>query len=186
MQEIVELNELIKDHCRTNKIRFIDAYSEFADGSGRLRKEYSYGDGGHLNGAGYRRLGEFIALRVADLLAHDNMIACLGDSITEGYPGHLNELKKGNRWKPYTAYLERPNVKVLNFGVSGDTTDGMTMRLFRDVLKSRSSVCITLGGTNDLLGGVPPGEAFQNLAAIYGECERQNILPVAVTVLPVD
>ena len=186
MDEMVELNELIRDHCRRNKIKIIDPYPDFDDGNGRLRKEYSYGDGGHMNGAGYKRLGEHIAIRIVDLLKPQNIIACLGDSITEGYPGHLNELKKGNKWQPYTRYLEKPGVRVLNFGVSGDTTDGMTVRFFRDVLKSRANVCIIMGGVNVLFGGIPPGEAFQNLAALYAECERQAILPIAVTVLPID
>lgn len=186
MEEIIKLNELIREHCRRNKIRLIDAYLEFEDGSDRLKKEYSFGDGGHLNGAGYRRLGELIAIRTADMLNTGKIIACLGDSITEGYPGHLNERKKGNQWQPYTRYLERPGVKIFNFGVSGDTTEGMTMRFFRDVLKSRAAACIIMGGINDLLGGIPAREAFQNLAALYSECQRQAIIPVAVTVLPID
>jgi len=186
MDDIIELDELIKNHCRRNKIRMIDAYPEFDDGSGRLRREYSHGDGGHLNAAGYRRLGEILGLRLADLLNSDNIVACLGDSITEGYPGHLNERKKGNIWQPYTHYLERPGARVLNFGLSGDTTEGMTVRFFRDVLRSRATVCVIMGGINDILGGVPPRETFQNLSALYSECERQSVTAVAVTVLPID
>jgi lysophospholipase L1-like esterase len=186
MDEILELNELIRGHCRRNKIRLIDAHPHFDDGSGRLKKEYSHGDGGHLNGAGYKRLGELIAIHTAELLQPGNIVACLGDSITEGYPGHLNERKKGNEWQPYTHYLQKPKMKVLNFGVSGDTTDGMTVRFFRDVLKSRATACIILGGVNDILGGIPASEAFQNLSALYAECDRQAILPIAVTVLPID
>jgi len=186
MDEIIALNGLIRDHCRKNKIRLIDAYSQFDDGSGHLKRQYSNGDGGHLNAAGYRALGEFVALMAADRLNPGNIVACLGDSITEGYPGHLNERKKGNLWEPYTHYLQRPGGKVLNFGLSGDTTEGMTLRFFRDVLKSRATACIILGGINDILGGVPPRDAFQTLVALYSECDRQSILPIAVTVLPVD
>jgi lysophospholipase L1-like esterase len=186
MDEIIELNGLIRDHCRKNKIRLIDAYPEFEDGAGRLKKEYSHGDGGHLNAAGYRRLGELVAIRLADMLNSDNIVACLGDSITEGYPGHLNERKKGNIWQPYTHYLQKPGARVFNFGLSGDTTEGMTVRFFRDVLKSRATACVIMGGINDILGGVSPKEAFSNLSALYSECDRQSITAVAVTVLPID
>ncbi|MEM2869214.1 MAG: GDSL-type esterase/lipase family protein [Thermoplasmata archaeon] len=185
MEEIVRLNELIRSHCRGARIRLADAYPVFDDGAGRLKREYSYGDGGHLNAAGYRRLGEFLAIELVDLLRPGTTVACLGDSITEGYPGHINS-RTENEWEPYTHYLKRPGVKVLNFGVSGDTTDGMMLRLHRDVARSGANVCILLGGINDLLGGTPVQEVFENLKAMYAELDRYHILPVAVTVLPID
>ncbi|MGQ9582921.1 MAG: GDSL-type esterase/lipase family protein [Thermoplasmatota archaeon] len=185
MEEIVRLNELIRAHCRGEGVRLADAFKVFEGDDGRLLREYSHGDGGHLNAAGYRRLGEFLSMELVDLLKPGATVACLGDSITEGYPGHING-RTGNEWEPYTRYLMRPGVRVLNLGVSGDTTEGMMVRLHRDVSRSGADICIVLGGVNDLLGGVPVREVFENLRAMYAELDRYRILPVAVTVLPID
>ena len=184
MQEIMELNELIKNHCRTNKIRLIDAYPEFADGAGRLKKEYSYGDGGHLNGAGYKRLGELIAIRVADLLAHENTIACLGDSITEGYPYSILPLRGAEVFRPYPDHLRVEGVTVVNLGVAGDTALDMLERA-REIVPASMDACIVMGGVNDLLIGRRVGSVLGTLADIYSTLEQADIAPFAMTVLPV-
>jgi lysophospholipase L1-like esterase len=73
-------------------------------------------------------------------------IVCLGDSITAGYI-------KGSDYpdKSYPAHLQkRVTVKVVNAGVSGDTTTKALSRVNGDVLsKSPQIVIIALGG-NDL------------------------------------
>jgi len=186
MDDILHLNELIRNHCRGKRIRLLDAYTQFADNEDHLRGEYSVGDGGHLNGAGYKHLGQFIATSLSDLLKPGAKVACLGDSITEGYPGHFNGQEETRQWEPYTHYLKKPGVRVFNFGLSGDTTEGMTKRFYRDVLKVEPGLCIIMGGVNDLFGGIPPREVLEALAAIYADAERHQMMPVAVTVLPVD
>lgn len=71
-------------------------------------------------------------------------IAALGDSITFGYP-------TGRSWTELVA--ERLEVEVLNFGVSGDTLDGMLARLETQVLPARPDYCIVMGGANDAFMG---------------------------------
>ena len=186
MDEITELNEMIRDRCRGKRMRLVDAYTQFADDEDHLLKEFSAGDGGHLNGAGYKHLGQFIATSIADILKPGAKVACLGDSITEGYPGHFNGQEETRKWEPYTHYLKKPGVKVQNFGLSGDTTDGMTRRFYRDVLRSEPTICIVMGGVNDLFGGVPPRDVMEALAAIYADADRHQMVPIAVTVLPID
>jgi lysophospholipase L1-like esterase len=186
MDEILQLNEMIRDHCRGRRIRLVDAYVEFTDTQDHLRGEFSAGDGGHLNGEGYRHLGRFIATSLSDILKPGTRVACLGDSITEGYPGHFNGQEETRQWEPYTSYLKKPGVKVVNFGLSGDTTEGMTKRFYRDVLRSEPHICIILGGVNDLFGGIPSRDVMEALAALYADSERHQMVPVAVTVLPID
>jgi len=186
MDEILALNELIRNHCRGKRVRLVDAYVEFADARDHLRKEFSAGDGGHLNGEGYRHMGRFMATSLSDILKPGAKVACLGDSITEGYPGHFNGQEETRQWEPYTHYLKRPGVKVTNFGLSGDTTEGMTRRFYRDVLRAGPTICIIMGGVNDLFGGIPPKEVLEALSALYADSERHQMLPVAVTVLPID
>jgi len=186
LDEIIALNRLIREHCRVKKIRLVDAYYAFNDGNDNLASEFSNGDGGHLNAKGYKKLGEFIVTQLTDLLKPGMKVACLGDSITEGYPGHFVGQEKFRKWDPYPMYLEKKGVKALNFGRSGDTTDGMIARFFRDVKESGAGLCIVLGGVNDLFGMVPAQQVFENLASIYADCQHLSILPVAVTVLPID
>ena len=85
-------------------------------------------------------------------------LAALGDSITAGYripgayPEHLG------RWRGVPAH---------NFGVAGDTTEGMLRRL-PDVLASGPApqIVIVMGGTNDIARGWPPERTVGNLDAI--------------------
>jgi len=177
---------MIKEHCRLKKIRLVDAYNVFEDGNGNLLEEYSNKDGGHLNAKGYKKLGEFITTQISDLLKPGKKVACLGDSITEGYPGHFVGQEKFRKWDPYPMYLEKKGVKAMNFGRSGDTTDGLITRFFRDVRESGAEVCIVLGGVNDLFGMVPARQVFENLASIYADALHLSMIPVAVTVLPID
>jgi lysophospholipase L1-like esterase len=186
MDEILQLNEMIRNHCRGKRLRLVDAYPEFADNNDHLRTEFSAGDGGHLNAKGYKHLGQFIATSLADILKPGAKVACLGDSITEGYPGHFNGQEETKQWEPYTHYLIKPGVKVMNFGLSGDTTEGMTKRFYRDVLRTEFTICIIMGGVNDLFGGIPSREVMEALSALYADSERHQMVPVAVTVLPID
>ncbi len=101
----------------------------------------------------------------------DNII-CFGDSLTSGsgagsaaltYPARLEQL------------IGRP---VINAGVPGDTTKKALERLDRDVLQhSPQYVLITLGG-NDLMGSVPPENAFANLETIVHRIQDKGALVV--------
>jgi acyl-CoA thioesterase-1 len=106
-------------------------------------------------------------------------IVALGDSLFAGY-GLRPE-------QSYPVRLEQAlrargiNARVTNAGVSGNTTgDGLQRLAF--TLDNQPGpprlVIISLGG-NDMLRGLPPAEARDNLDAILGELAKRHI-PVVV------
>ena len=74
--------------------------------------------------------------------ADRDAVVFLGDSITQEWGDGLN-----------AAF---PGVKLVNRGISGDTTRGVLIRLEEDVLALRPAAVVLLIGTNDLEEGAPP------------------------------
>jgi acyl-CoA thioesterase-1 len=87
----------------------------------------------------------------------------LGDSITIGStPPHAED-----SWFEELACTGDPPVRyAYNAGINGNTTAQMLARLEQDVLSRDPDTVFVLGGTNDLLGGIPPGETTANLREI--------------------
>ena len=71
-------------------------------------------------------------------------IACLGDSITYGY----GLARLHDRWTDLAA--AQSGHEFLNFGISGDMTGGMLVRLHFDVFPAEPDAVILLGGVNDI------------------------------------
>ncbi|HEX4848930.1 MAG TPA: arylesterase [Novosphingobium sp.] len=106
-------------------------------------------------------------------------IVALGDSLFAGYgvePG-----------QSYPARLEAAlrargiNARIVNAGVSGDTTSGGLQRVdfvLSGLKAPPALVIISLGG-NDMLRGLPPAETRANLDAILGKLAARKI-PVVV------
>jgi len=102
------------------------------------------------------------------------VIVAFGDSLTAGqglpreqaFPARLEAalLARGHR------------VKVVNAGVSGDTTAAGLARLDWSVGPDAQTVIVELGA-NDMLRGVPPAETRKNLDAILTRLEERK-LPV--------
>ena len=94
-------------------------------------------------------------------------LVCLGDSLTAGLG--LNEDQA------YPALLEAKlkGWKVLNAGVSGDTTAGGLKRLDW-LLKSRPEAVFVALGANDGLRGVKPAETEKNLNAILAKIKASG------------
>jgi acyl-CoA thioesterase-1 len=108
----------------------------------------------------------------AALAAAQIRILALGTSLTQGYglpPG--TEL---------TALLEARlkarhiDAKVINAGVSGDTSAGGLSRLDWSLADHPDAAIIELGG-NDVLRGLPPEQTERNLSAILGKLKTQHI-----------
>jgi acyl-CoA thioesterase-1 len=105
----------------------------------------------------------------------EKLIVALGDSLYAGYG-----LKPGEAWP---AKLEKAlwakgvNARVVNAGVSGDTTAAGRQRL-SFILDSQPRppelVIVGLGG-NDMLRGLPPAEARANIEAILSALEKRKI-----------
>lgn len=104
--------------------------------------------------------------------AETTIIAVLGDSLTAGYGIALQDA--------FPAQLESKlmkegyNVKVLNHGVSGDTTAGGLARVEYVLKQNPHIVIIELGG-NDLLRGVPPADIKKNLDAMMLRFQQTGI-----------
>ena len=103
------------------------------------------------------------------------LIVAFGDSLYAGYG-----LKPGESWP---AGIEKAlwargiNAKVVNAGVSGDTTAAARTRL-AFVLDAQPTkpdlVAVGLGG-NDMLRGLPPAQARANIDAILTELDKRKI-----------
>ncbi|MFC3060670.1 arylesterase [Paenirhodobacter populi] len=101
-------------------------------------------------------------------------ILALGDSLTQGYG-----LAQGDGLVPQLqAWLDRQGAEatLINAGVSGDTTSGGRARLGWSLTDTVDAVIVELGG-NDLLRGMPPAAARENLDAILAEVTGRG-LPV--------
>jgi len=63
---IVELNDLIRDYCKRQRILLVELFGATSDGQDRLREDYS-DDGIHLNTSGYRRVSEAVGKVILEL-----------------------------------------------------------------------------------------------------------------------
>jgi acyl-CoA thioesterase-1 len=96
----------------------------------------------------------------------------LGDSITAGYGLARGE---GPPARLEALLRERGReVRVLDAGVSGDTTAGGLARLDWALADRPDAVIVALGG-NDGLRGLPPDQTFANLAAILDRLRERRI-----------
>ena len=94
----------------------------------------------------------------------DSLVAGYGLSAGEGFPEQLQQaLTAAGR-----------DVKVLNAGVSGDTTAGGLARLDWALSDQPDAVIVILGG-NDLLRGLDPQQTRENLKQILSRLQAQNI-----------
>jgi lysophospholipase L1-like esterase len=97
----------------------------------------------------------------AKTVAQDqHAVVFLGDSITQGWGGGLG-----------AAF---PGVKVVNRGISGDTTRGVLIRLQEDVLSLSPAAVVLLIGTNDLEEGATPDVIVGNLKLILADLEKSD------------
>ena len=116
-----------------------------------------------------------------EVAAQPTPIAALGDSITHG--GGAMSVPPGYLLYDWEAYSEVP---VKNIGFSGNTTADMLERFERDVLPFSPKVLIIMGGVNDYRGTVIGWQAVQNLTAIRDKCDAYGIVPVFLTVTPIN
>lgn len=99
-------------------------------------------------------------------------VVVLGDSITAGYGLDPAEA--------YPTILQEKidaaglNYKVVNAGVSGDTSAGGLRRVNWALGKQRADVLVIALGGNDGLRGISPAETEQNLAGIVEKSRAKN------------
>lgn len=98
-----------------------------------------------------------------DAAAVSPLVACLGDSLTEGYslppeqayPSLVQAALRAGGW---------PRIEVVNAGVSGSTSASGVSRL-RWQLRRKPDVLVLALGANDGLRGIDLAETRKNLAA---------------------
>lgn len=110
------------------------------------------------------------------------IVACLGDSITEGSPHWDSRRRSGDpesQWEHWAA-LRHPELELCNFGVWGERTDEIAARL--DDAVAGADVLIVQGGINDIAQGRPVADAAANLRSMV---ERGLALGLRVAVCDV-
>ena len=105
----------------------------------------------------------------------ERLIVAFGDSLYAGYG-----LKPGESWPSgveKALWARGINAKVVNAGVSGDTTAAARARLaFVLDAQPRTPDLVAVGlGGNDMLRGLPPAQARANIDAILTELDRRKI-----------
>jgi len=107
-------------------------------------------------------------------LASDYKILALGDSLTAGYGLDQNKGFTAQLQTALNAELDGRTVKVLNAGVSGDTTQGGLARLNWALADDPDLVIVELGA-NDGLRGLDPQLTRQNLDHILAQLKKRGV-----------
>ena len=99
-------------------------------------------------------------------------ILALGDSLTQGYglveqEGFVRQL---HEWLTERGH----DVRIVNGGVSGDTTAGGLSRVAWSLTPEIDAMIVALGG-NDLLRGIPPETARSNLDGILQVAAERDL-----------
>lgn len=108
-------------------------------------------------------------------------VGIFGDSITQG-GGHLYHSPADMAYS-YVTYLDFPAV---NMGRSGDTIEMMEDRFDRDVLPFHVKYLLIMGGINDLRMGADPDKVIHHLEAIRKKCIDHHIVPILLTIVPIN
>ena len=109
-------------------------------------------------------------------LAKGDVILAFGDSLTQGYGVKKSE--------SYPSVLQNlTGLKVINAGVSGETSDQGLLRLPKLLDKHQPALVILLEGGNDVLRKVPERVIRQNLAKMIEMAQAKGV-PVLLVGVP--
>ena len=110
------------------------------------------------------------------------LAGAFGDSITHG--GGAVSYSPASLEYSYTTYLDFPTV---NLGRSGDTSHTTMLRFDSDVLPYQPLNLFILTGSNSLRADtISAQDIIADLAAIAQKCERNNIRPIFLTLMPIN
>jgi len=112
------------------------------------------------------------------------LVACLGDSITEGSPYWDSRSQSGDpegQWEHWAA-LRHPELRFANHGIWGERTDEIAAR-FDDAVAG-AAVLIVQGGINDLAQGRPAAGAARNLGELIARGLALGLSVAVCDVLP--
>lgn len=117
-------------------------------------------------------LGLILVLWSAAAEAEEVVIAALGDSLTQGYglPAEEGFVAQLQGWLTGRG----AQVRLINAGVSGDTTAGGLARVDWTLTPEVDAMIVALGG-NDLLRGLDPAEARRNIEGILRAAQAADV-----------
>lgn len=121
----------------------------------------------------FARLSVFVFILGANLKAQETkqkQILFLGDSLTAGYG--LSEKRAYPHLLQQKLEQEGYAYKVINAGISGDTTAGGLRRL-NWVLKQKVDILVLALGANDGLRGISTEVTFENLETIIQRTKKK-------------
>ena len=131
--------------------------------------------------AGLRKvMTALVLLSPTTVMADQITIAALGDSLTQGYglveaEGFVPQLQA---W----LQTEGQDVRLINAGVSGDTTAGGLARVAWTLGDDVDGVIVALGA-NDVLRGIDPAVSRANLSGILSQISEKR-LPILLVGIP--
>jgi len=104
--------------------------------------------------------------------AETKTIVVFGDSLTQGYglPADLGFVPRMGYWLA----AQGVSVRMVNAGVSGDTTAGGLARLDWTLAEPADFVIVNLG-SNDMLRGLDPRFTYENLQKIMDKLHAKNM-----------
>lgn len=106
-------------------------------------------------------------------------LVCIGDSLTNGF--------RINRKYVWTYLLgENLDIKVVNAGINGDSTNGMLSRFHLDVISQMPNSVIIMGGVNDLLAGVSIEQIVSNILTMVHQSNHNGIEPYVCVPMNID
>ena len=111
------------------------------------------------------------------------VVACLGDSISEGSPGwdRRSGGDEESRWEHWAEQAD-PRVSFSNHGVYGQRTDEIAARF--DEAAAGAEAMVVQGGINDIAQGLPVEPAAENLRAVVRRAKRLGLAVALADVLP--
>jgi len=75
--------------------------------------------------------------------------------------------------------------RVVNRGVSGETSEQILRRFAGDVVAARPRCVVIVAGTNDVLRGVPPSDTRANLGSMLVQARQHDIVAYVATIPPI-
>ncbi len=144
-----------------------------------MKAFYSYGVR-RLRGKAFVALLSLLMAIPLTATAQSRAIMAFGDSLTAGY-GLLDHEGLVPQLRDWLAENGQ-DVRVINAGVSGDTTAGGLSRIEWSLTPDIGGIMVTLGG-NDMLRGIDPAAARANLRGIL-QVAAENGLEILVVGMP--
>jgi len=105
------------------------------------------------------------------VIAADRQRTCRGNG-QEGVGG----------WQPRLKALT--GVRVYNYGNSGETTAEMVARFASHLSARASGYVLIMGGTNDVISGVPTATIIANLTSMINAAKADGRIPIVGTIPP--